>query len=286
MLTVMLFWLESLKFFIPTSFFPAIVGTIRKFVQVVITLITTLRWFFIVDLLIFIFFGQKIIDMISTVQNATYMPHAHAMTLLFSLGSEVIWLIVSAASLLFVMRQNEELTPLAYFKAYFFKFIQLSLFFSLLIFLVLVLLMGFGITKIPKLHWFFTSSFRFVQLSTFFYWFDSSFSFKDILKSCEKSINFVVYNLPLFGFIFMAIWICESFLKGILWGWQDAFVIDQTFFGGKTNVLLQEMGKNLSVIRFVFFKYSNFFINFFWICFIFMVYEAKKQISYAKSFFE
>lgn len=286
MFTIIFFWFESLKLFTVAHFFSFLIQAWHCFLHASVALVTTLRWFFVADLIIFTLAGNHLIAALCQTEK---MPlEASGGVFLFYFVTNVIWFIIATASLLFIRWQHRDESALAYLKYYFFRFIQLAFFFALLLFLLLTMLMLFGITKIPTPHWSFLLLVRLIELVAFFYWLDSSFSLKDAMKSLEKSINFVVYNFPICILIFIALWLSQAVLKGLLWGWSHAFLVDQALLSGKIEYLVKnkEVCEQISVTRFLMLKYGKFFIECFWMSVIFVFYDTKKQISYAKSFFE
>jgi hypothetical protein len=281
---IILSWVESLKFIFSTDFLRALRYAAQQWLRTIVLLARTFPWFFVVDLILFWLAGEKIIELIQTTLRG--QPSGHPVTALFYLATGVIWFVLYSASLLFIRRQDDEAAPRAYLREYFFRMIQLLFFCGIISFTFIIVLMLSGITMIPSIHWSFVFLFRLIELIALFYWLDSTtFSFKDLVQSLEKSINFIFYNLPVMLVIFGSLWCSEVLVKALLWGWSQEFMQDYLLLAGKIDAIVKYHDV-VSVPTFLLFKYAKFFIELFWISLIVVLYEAKKHLAYTQSFFD
>ena len=64
------FWIDSLRLLTPTRFLSVLKSTTGTFAHALKIVALHLKWFFIADLLLFIFFGSKIVKMFQVQDDA------------------------------------------------------------------------------------------------------------------------------------------------------------------------------------------------------------------------
>lgn len=195
---------------------------------------------------------------------------------ILSMAASIVVFLLQGAFLVLVRKRRTTSSLQEYFKLYFFRYVQLALFFSMLMIFLVLFVASMGVTKFPTFHWSFIFVFRFLELIILFYWLDSPFSFKDILKSCEKGLNFVLYSFPLL-LIALGLGVLVIFML------QYA----ATYVSGFS--LLPELPKVLADVASGFgavaIRYGKLALEFFWISFLFVLYQRRKQCFYNESMF-
>jgi hypothetical protein len=208
--------------------------------------------------------------------------------LLLQMTSGITWFIIGAGLLVLIRLKKYDTSLINYLKVYLFRYVQLSLMFSMILFFFLLLIINLGITKLPMPHSSVILFIRFIELLTMFYWLDSRFTPKELLVSLERGINLLVYNLPFFGLIVMFIYLSDYVLKLLLFqaGVAEATGVNFSLFSSTLSELKNVDIQMISMSRIVGFKYLKLFVDYFWITVVCVLYDQSKHITYATSFFD
>lgn len=219
--------------------------------------------FLLADFVMKIIFGELITK---TLPNATQVSPATALLVFASFIMGINWFVVSTALLLLIRKRSDDLSsPLVYFKNIFFKYVQLALVVSLVLFVILSLIISLGITRIPNPHWAIKLFLRGLEVLMIFYWLDSQGNFIDMLRSLEGAMNFLLYNLPI---------IIPAFIGGLVFSMTPL------------HTLLTVDPKNFSLITFIARSYLSFLCEYFVISLMFVIYDKKRLETYTISYFD
>jgi hypothetical protein len=274
-------WFNAIKIFIPHNLLLILIATIKTFWYAIKTTFTHLYLLLIIDLIAILLFGRPIAKALSLAAQKGTQTYSSLVALIY-LVIEINWFIFSSAALLFIQQKNKTEHWAKYFKRSFFRYIQLTLFFSLVIFFGISFLMWGGITKLPSIHWTIASITHIFELIAIFYWIESLGRLTDLFRSIEKSANFIFYNLPIILFLFLIL-ISFNFINKLI------FPTYVTNIFGASLQNIEQLRHNISIlslIRFILFRYIKFILEYIWIALFFVIYEQKKHALYGTTYFE
>lgn len=275
-------WIRSLYFFTPGSLKTTLLRSAWIYGTAMSLMMTHFYWLLLIEGILFATVVGSFTKLTTPTDKTIMLP---AGLLIASFALSIIGLIANSALLLFIRKEEPFSPAISYFKYYFLRYIQFSMFIFGLTLLGLCILMSMGITKLPSFPAPLTLTIRFLELLTAFYWLDSHFTLKDVFISLEKSINMFVYNLPIFFALLSLSWAIEAAIGFIVFGSNPD--------GGLSSITLSQrieitnLAKTgMSTTAMVTFKYLKFIFEYLWISIIFSVYRQRRDVKYATSFFE
>jgi hypothetical protein len=279
MRAILSFWYHSLLLFLPSRLWGLLKSSTRTFGRTLKQLVTNFIWLIVIDVAIFLIFGD-----IFAKANAMHLKtgtFASGPIMLMMLARSVIWFLITSAFFL-LMRKGDQRDPREYVKVYFFRYVQLLIFFSLLLLVGLYLLTALGITKIPHAPWWSTLIFRTIEYTTALFWLDSTSNLKNMLFSFEKTINLIFYNLPFTSVLIGLLWLFDYVARMVL-----TLVLTTT----PTHIILNDVSELLVMpdtplpllIKMVLIKYALFVLEAFWLSLLVSFYRRRKDIVYATS---
>jgi hypothetical protein len=279
-------WMQSLCIFSPSQFSLFLGMAAKCFLQALKIVCKYFGIFLLVDCIIFLLFGKVIFDIFHIPVPANITTYnVSFISIIVVLFLEVNWFIFSTAMLLFI-RKKREAEPLPYFKQTCFFYLKLLFLFYLFFVVATIGLISFGITTIPQLPLVFMASQEVVKLLVIFYWLDSPMTIKNCLLSFEKSINFFVYNLPVFVFLITLLWGIDCCIKLIFCGTIEHLCNEITILMSRTEQFVKACPAQIASLRLLALRYLLFFVKYMWVCLIFIFYDQKKAITYSGSIFE
>ena len=165
-------------------------------------LVKNLYWFIIVDTLLFVTLGDIILKALKIKVDSSHQ--VGGLIVLLLLVVNILSFIINTGFILFVKKHDDQQSNIIYLKESFLRYIQLSLFFSVILFASLLILLGLGVTKFPGMNylWFFIIPIKIIELLVVFFWLDSPGTFRDLFTSCERALNFFLYNIPFMILLF------------------------------------------------------------------------------------
>ena len=279
-------WLHSLYPYSPYR----IGGTIRQASYLFYRASTLLIQYF-GGLIVFDAIWQSLFHdtLVSTLQTKPEAPLQLSLGLSFvMLIASVVWYVLNTSFFL-ALRRTTGPFQADYYSNGILRYTQLSLVFSF-IFLVGILVFGsLGIIHYPVFSGLFVAFIRMIGIIIAFFWLDSSFQFKDLIKSTERGLNLFLYNLPFFLVtlgLYAALSYCFLMILQKLCGLPCdslSIVLQGNYFHQS---LTSTPGTLAIILRTLLVKYSMFFINHFILCLLFILYMEKKTINYVDSLFE
>jgi hypothetical protein len=243
---------------------------------------TNYGWLLLLDAVLFVLFGDLVAKAI-TLQVQTHTT-PNLTFVLISLIQSLVWFITASAVFLFI-RKNDLSEPKAYFKVYFFKYIQFLLFSSFIIMLGLYLLIIAGITKFPAMPWIISASIKTLEYCSLFYWLNSPGRFINLAISFERALNMILYNLPFILFLIGIIWSVDLGLCLLANKILNTNIRHLVFLQA-TQLLVQDSTSLLITIKALAIKYASFVVEYFWISILFVFYRHVYDEKYTKSIFE
>lgn len=276
-------WLAACRLFYPSTFINLIKSSLFVFGRSFVQFMSNFGWLFIIDALFFVLIGD-VLTRATLLQSSSGKGLDPAIIIIMLLNS-VIWFLASTAFFLLI-RKNDILHPKLYFKAYFFRYMQLLLFSSFTMLISLYALLVAGITKIPTAPWIMLVGIKLTESCVSFYWLDSRGFFIDLLRSFEKAVNLIFYNMPFLGFILIFILVLD-YGTGSFASWALNRQISHLFFALSTSL---QQGKEVWTIsttcKILLLKYSVFLLENLLLSILFVVYRRKKHDQYTTSVFE
>ena len=245
-------------------------------------------WLFIPNALLMLFWGKEILDVSNFLTNISSTNATLDQTSVLIYFLEItICFILAIGFFLTIRRPNS--VSLQYYKIGFFRYIQISLFFSFTFFFIVNMLFSLGISNFPKLHWIIVLSIKLAEKLTIFYWLDSNFKFKDIITSLESALNLILYKSPFFIMLF-GIWGTINYLLSfVLDGFKASYDFHKLLSGVSCNKFYEITISNFSlasIAKLLAIKYFFFLFNFFFITLLFVYYSLRKNEHYVDSIFE
>jgi hypothetical protein len=275
-------WIRSLHFFTPGSLKTTLLRSAWVYGAAMLLMITHFYWLLLTEGILFATVVGSFTKLTPPTDKTIMLP---AGLIIASFILSIIGLIANSALLLFIRKEEPFSPAISYFKYYFFRYLQFSMFIFGLTLLGLCILLSMGITKLPSFPALVTLTVRVLELLTAFYWLDSHFTLKDVFISLEKAINMLVYNLPIFVALLSGLWAIELAIGLIIFGSNPD--------GGLSSITLSQrieitnLAKTgMSTTAMVAFKYLRFIFEYLWISIIFCVYRQRRDVKYSTSFFE
>lgn len=268
-------WKQSFFLLHPKTLLVMMRSAKSHFVQTLVDVVHFLKWVFVLDAAVFLLFGQKIFAIFDQAANkAQPMQALPFIVTIVGIIVSITTFLLHGAFLVVLRRQHSDLNrPIReYFGEYFMRYVQLALFFSLIMVVFFSLIMSLGITKIPTIQSWFPFLFRLIEMLMIFYWLDSKFTFKDVFGSLEKGLNLFFYNLPFF------LLILGLFFLGLHAIDRIAHILPAINHEGA--------GMISSGLYAVGFRYGKMFLSFAWTAFLFVFYQRRNQVLYNKIFSE
>ncbi len=274
-------WLQSFLFFTPLKLKALLVTSAKRYVRALKTVLSRFGILLVADAILFMIFGNVVFKILHITVPTTPLNVSLFMILVILL-IEVNWFVFSTATLLFI-RKKENTEPLIYLRQTFFAYLQLLLFFYLLLLVGMALLIAFGIIKMPQFHWAFIACHAMAKLLITFYWLDSPVTIKDAFFSIEKAVNCFIYNLPIFAFFLVILWCFDAGLMALFLDTSKINGYDSAILITRTEQLVKFSPTQITVFKFLAFRYSIFFIKYLWTSLVFVFYDQKKGLAYSNS---
>lgn len=287
MFTILHYWQQSLALFVPTRFCSLLLLTAKKYSRALMRFVLFFNILLVASLIARFFCPQEIF----IVQElATSMPEKlleRSSLMWWLLGFSLADFMLHGGFLLFIRQKSDDKTTKDYVFSFMLRYIQYSLIFSLVMFMLVIFFASLGMTSLPHVHWSVVVMVRSLELIMLFFWFDSPCLIKDFFKAFEKGVNFVVYNLPFLLILLILGLVSQFVLKLAVCGMSVEYADIFAFLNGRLELVAPVTAGHgvLATWRVLLFKYLKFMLDFFWICFLWVVYDRKKMISYANSFF-
>jgi hypothetical protein len=282
MQTILKAWRYSCSLFFPATLYSILKQSLGIFCRTSWQFLTSFGWLLVIDALLFLTFGDLIAK--ATQAQASSGKVLGSGAILLMLAQSLVWFLITSAFLL-LLRKDDRSDPKAYFKTYFFFYIQILFVFSLIAFIGLYLLIMAKITKLPSLPWIVSTLFKTVEYCIFFYWLDAPRGLRSMFHGFERSINLIFYNAPFIIFLIVSLWGCDWGIKALV-----NTVITQTpshlFFCNAPTQLLQHVVPLRDLIKILAVRYLIFALEYYWVSILFSFYRRKKHEQYTENIFE
>jgi len=195
MLSLFYTWTSCLRMLKPNRISAFLRESAHVFLQAFKLLFQYLYWFIVVDALLFFSLGDVILKALKIKADPSHAVGGLVVFLLLVVN--ILSFIINTGFILFI-RKNHDKNPddkqsgMDYLKEAFLRYIQLSFFFSTLLFVFLLVMLGLGVTKFPTIDYLgvFIIPVKMLELLIIFFWLDAPSSFRDLCISCERAINF------------------------------------------------------------------------------------------------
>lgn len=266
-------WKQSLLLLHPKTLLEVLRNVKSHFPKTLFEVVYFLKWVFVLDAALFLLFGQKIFVIFEQAANKAQPMQAMPLAVtLVGIIVSITTFLLHGAFLIVLRRAPSDKTKSIrdYFGEFFMRYVQLSLFFSLMMVVFFSLIMTLGVTKIPTIHAWIPFLFKFVEMFIIFYWLDSAFTFKDVFKAFEKGLNLFFYNLPFFLLLLGLFFLCNKTVD---------HVSHLLPFMNHDGVGVVSSGMYAVGIR-----YGKMLLGFGWTAFLFGIYQRRKEVSYSNFF--
>jgi hypothetical protein len=279
-------WWESLQIFHFNNFRNFFSTFIFNFFRATKIFLKYFYWLFLIDIALFFLYGIFCNKFLGFSFASVKFISFYSLSALILLSFLAFTL---NAFYLLSIRLRYKKPSKHYFKINFIRYVQLTLFFSVIIFILFNLMVFLGVSDFPRLHWSFRFVIRLLELLVFFYWLDSMLCLRCIFVSIEKAINFFIYNLPFFMFMIFGILFFNFSIKfsfGII---DSSLKLDSTLSTFKQIQVFLASAQNFNIflyLKLLLFKYMRFFSNHIILTFIFTYYSTRKNNIYVDSVFE
>lgn len=273
--TVNVFNKDSVSYFF-SKFILNYFGSVKNFTKY-------FGWLFFLDTIVFLVASvhcKAFIDLYSgAVQNYSFC------SIFFKMGLSFFWYLINGVYFLCVRIGNKNINWHS-FKIYLKRYIQITVLLILFVYLSHYFLILMGITAFPKLHWILKLIIKFLEIVTVFYWLDSEYKLKDIFLSIEKSINFLLYNLPFF-ILLICIGLSFNYLIKFIFLFFAPNMQQSVTLGTLAQIkhLLLTFNKFDLVfyLKILAVKYLKFFANYIVLTIIYSYYFFRKNKNYTES---
>ncbi|MFA6526847.1 MAG: hypothetical protein WCT20_00275 [Candidatus Babeliales bacterium] len=285
MLAIFRSWIDALAFFSPRILLAFIKDAAGDFVRAMWLTLYYFHWLVIFDAVWFICFGNLVVKAYQVQKDNQLTLGGGALMLI--LVSAIVWSVLTIIIFLYLRKPTTVEDIKRYTAEFFLRYIQLGFFFSLIVLFCLMVLVGLGIRHFPGVHWSLKIIVKMFQLLAAFYWFDSSFSLKEMASSIEKTINVMFYKLPLVVLFFCIIACCDALF---LFAFQSMLNTTQFQHLLFTEVHIEQAfvlsGQPLDVVYALGVRYVKLIIEFFLIALLYGFYRSQKDLVSTVSFFD
>lgn len=274
-------WYLSLDLLHPYKFYNFIKSTLRVFTRSCVQFVCNFGWLIAIDALFAVSLGDI---MAKATTHATAGKALDSSLAIIMLVQAVTWFLASSAFFLLI-RKEDAMHPKAYFRIYFFRYMQILFAFSFLFLLSVYFLLMAGITKLPSAPWIALMIVKTAELCIVFYWLDAKGYFANIIYSCEKAVNLLFYNAPIFAFFIALLWASDYGICSLADAMTGKHQTHLLFFNTSLYPA-QETTTIAMLTKVLVIKYLAFLIEYFWLCVVFVFYRRKKHEQYATSIFQ
>lgn len=274
------FWYYSLALWHPTKLFGLAKSSLRTLIKATGLFAPLFGLLIVIDIAISLLFGDvlaKAIPLFSTGKNVGFP------VLIIILAQSVTWFLI-IASFFLLMRKNDTRDTKEYFRLYFYKYMQLLLFFSFLLLITMYCLLVAGITKMPKPQWWLFTAIKVTEYTTALYWLDSTGGLGNMIKSLEKTTNLFFYNLPFMPFLIGLLWLFDFGVCSLAQAVLESSPAHLLFSNGFDQLASSPATTKL-LLKVVAIKYTTFFLEILWLSLLLAFYRRKKDDQYATSIF-
>ncbi|MBX9830712.1 hypothetical protein K2X40_02060 [Candidatus Babeliales bacterium] len=286
MLVILRYWQQALALCAPSRFFSLVQVTAKKYVQALVRFVLFFKILFVGLLVAWYFCPQEVFMIQELVAQEPEKLLAQSSVVWWIFVFSVAEFMIHAGFLLFIRRKGDELSTKEYVRSFMLRYVQCALMFSIIMLFVVAFFASLGVTTLPQIHWGLVVFVRTLELIIMFFWLDSPFTIKDFFIALEKGVNFVVYNVPFLAVVLILGFMSQFLLKIAVCGVPVAYADIFGFLSGRLELVTPVVaGQELAAWRVLLFKYLKCALDFFWICFIWVVYDRRKTITYSKSFF-
>ena len=284
MIALLGYWIHAFKLLAPKPFIRIVKNAATSYSAILFALLTKFIWFVVADLVIFILFGQHLLQFASSVDGVT--RNAHPALLLLQLIAATIWSIINAVIFLLLGWQSSEESALNYIRRNFVRYLYFVCIWLSAALLFLVILVGLGISKLPSSNFPIVLIFTVVQLIVLQYWFDSDGTLQGVFNSFERGLNFLLYNLPILLFFMTMLWFTDFILTSIFIGGEYALNSGAIMLNSKVEGIMSDGGSWAAPFHFIAFKYCKIVAEYFWLSCIVELYKRFRHHKYARSLFD
>lgn len=283
MYTIIKAWYYSVGLVNPFTLFPLLKNGIGIYWRSSLEFISNFAWLIALDAILFLSFGDLIAK--ATMIHAKTGAQPGGVVVLLTLAQSITCFILSSVFLLLI-RKDSSFDIKIYLRAYFFRYVQLLLVFSLVFMLGIYFLMLAGITKLPPVPWLILLIVKVGQFCITFYWLDSSNRMVDLFISFERAVNLIFYNIPFITFLVGTLWLLDVSLAYVF-----SFIVEQDLSHILfSNTLITDVLKNFAtfpmLIKVIAIKYCSFLFECVWLSLLFVFYSKKRRERYASNIFE
>lgn len=275
-------WQRSAQSLRPYSISSYFKSTGRLFFKATKLFMVNFGWIILVDAAFILVTGDIVGRALARAQSSPKDVSGALVLIMFI--HAIIWFIASSAFFL-LMRKEEKTEPKQYFRIYFFRHVQALLGLSLITFMGLYVMVLSGITKFPTTPWHLIVFAKIFEAYIVLYWLDSSFKLIDFMRSCERAVNFIFYNMP-FIIVAFSLFVLTDFGISSLISYllktpfSHVLMFNQELLSSQTQQTLATTSLKLVC------RYFTFFIENLWFAFLFALYRRKKHEQYTQSIFE
>ncbi len=278
------YWVSSAKLLAPSELLRIIRSGAYSFGISLRTLLISFGWFILADLLIFVMFGRPLLQFYNGTEEVA--RNVQPALLALHLISSLVWFMINTIVLLLLRWEPKDESALSYVRRGFPRYVQLCIAFLSMALVVAVLLLSLGVRKMPPANWPLILAFKAMELCVLFFWLDSDGSINGFLRSAERGLNFIVYNLPTIAFFMTMLWLTDFMLTSLFIGGEFSFNSGALLLNSKVESLMFDQTSWVAPFQFLAFRYSKTLSQYFWLSCIVVLYKRFGKIKYAESLFK
>lgn len=257
------------------------------FYRAVATLLTRFASFIITDIALFVLFGAPMMALMTGGQEYArgVSMGLWALRVLYDLN----WFVITSIAILLLAWQPNDESPLSFVRRSFVRYLYLILvvFVIIALFVIAFLLLSVYSTNVASLNWsimFIVATVMAVLILLF--WLDADGSPQSFVYSCERGLNFLLYNMPAITFFVTMIWVSDYLISTLFFGGNLLLGDSGALVGGQFEQLYSVQQSWLTPVYTVVFKYCRQVVVFFWMSAIVVLYKRYGAITYRSSIFD
>lgn len=275
------YWFKSLLFISSPELIRMIYGCCKSLYDACKQVLLRF-WILIgIDLLIFIMFGRPLMEYLGDGQ--TIARHAHPALWILNHVAGIVWVLLNAVVFLLLSRNDQQPeSVISFIKRSALRFFVFKVATAFLLSIMFVILIIFGIRALPPVGTSLVLSYMAIETVVLQFWLASDGTQAGFLRSCEKGVNFVLYNFPVVLFFMTMLWIANFVLASIFINGAYAYDAGSMLLSMRIDQIFANQ-QNGSPLQFVVFRYCKLLTDFFWLSCLIALYRRYHRVAYSNS---
>ncbi len=275
-------WSLSLATLKPRSLWEFFKRSGQTLGKALIELLKVCYGLFVIDSVLLIFFGKKMVDFTAQAFAKGAMNFNISLGLMAAaLCVGIMGFFMQAFLVLLLRRGTILLNTRTYFQTYILRYFQFVCLSGMAMLLVVFLLVQGGVVPVIPAGILILA--KIFEVLALFFWLDSNFTIKAFFQSYERAANLFVYTFPVILTIGFVSLILLGILFGCTLGWDK--ILTAPYAQGSFPEFFSEQAYVPTIAQILVTKYCRFLSDGFVVALVYVWYRRKRGFVYAATFF-